>query len=76
MSITGTYFVSKHFDNWGGHVGGPHGDYPLGVPQQADSIVGVVPQHITWAHLGPVLCYDVAGAGVLHTTLSNCKATP
>ena len=58
--------VGEHLDDRGGHVGGPHGDHPLSMTQEADSIVGVLPQCIARAHLGPVLCYCLACAGVLH----------
>lgn len=58
--------VCKHLDDRGGHVGGPHGDHPLSMTHEADSIVGVVAQGSTGAHFGPVLCYGLAGAGVLH----------
>lgn len=34
--------------------------------QEADSVVGVVAQHVTGAHLGPMLCNDLPCAGVLH----------
>ena len=63
--------VCQHLDNRAGHVGGPHGDHSLGMAQQADSIVGVMPQHVTWAHLGSVLCNDLASTGVLHHTSTH-----
>ena len=58
--------MSEHLDDWGGHVGGPHGDHPLSMTHETDSIVGVVAQGVTGAHLGPVLGDSLAGAGVLH----------
>ena len=62
------YPVCQHLDDRAGHVGGPHGDHSLSMTQQADSIVGVVPQHITWAHLGSMLRNDLASTGVLQHT--------
>ena len=71
----GTYFVGEHLDDRGRHVGGPHGDHPLSMAHAADSIVGVLPQHITWAHLGPVLRYGLACAGVLHISAQTAGST-
>ena len=61
----GAYVMCEHFDCRSGHVGGPHGDHPLRMPQQADCIMGVLTQHITGPHLASVLSYDLACAGVL-----------
>lgn len=62
------YPVCQHLDNRAGHVGRPHGDHSLSMAQQAHSIIGVMPQHVTWAHLGSVLCNDLASTGVLQHT--------
>ena len=71
----GSHFVAEHFDDWSGHVGGPHGDHPLSMTYEADSIVGVVAQAVTGAHLGPVLCYSLACASVLHITTQTAGSS-
>ena len=58
--------MCEHLDDRGGHVGGPHGDHPLSMTQEADGIVGVLAQGVAGAHLGPVLGYGLASTGVLH----------
>ena len=67
--------MGEHFDDRGGHVGGPHGDHPLSMPHEADCIVGVLAQGVTRAQLGPVLGYDLAGAGVLHITAQTAGSS-
>ena len=69
--------VCQHLDGRAGHVGGPHGDHSLSMAQQADSILGVMPQHTTRAHLGSVLCNDLASTSVLqHTDTHTHAHTP
>lgn len=67
--------MGEHFDDRGGHVGGPHGDHPLSMAHEADRIVGVVAKGVTGAQLGPVLGYDLAGAGVLHITAQTAGSS-
>ena len=67
--------MGEHLDDWSGHVGGPHGDHPLSMTHEADSIVGVVAQGITGAHLGPVLRYGLACAGVLHISAQTAGSS-
>lgn len=38
-----SHSVGEHLNDGGGHVGGPHGDHPLSMAHEADSIVGVLP---------------------------------
>ena len=75
MGGQGADFVCQHLDDRGRHVGGPHGDHALSMTHEADSIVGVVAQGVTGAHLGPVLCYGLAGAGVLHISAQTAGSS-
>lgn len=58
--------MAEHPDDWGGDVGGPHGDNAVGVPQLHDAVPGILPHHIACPHLGPVLRNDLPRACILH----------